>query len=240
MNLKVEAFIYAIVAAFGLAIIWLVKSFWPENIPFDVMSFWNTTGSIKDWLTAAAPIFAWGVGVNIVHLFRQNSGSANNPIFARMVLPTATEVWIDGLKTSVFAGVFEEIYFRWIYFLTAMATVYFFNFLFFDWLGFGIPHWFFVNIWEPLADWTTLHYLHAHIFSEKGWAIGAAMLATNAGFRNGHKYQGFLGYVNSWFIGMFFFWIMFQYGLPVAILVHFTYDFLIFTCAALYVAAKRA
>ena len=62
------------------------------------------------------------------------------------------------------------------------------------------------------------------------------MLYTNAFFRDGHRYQGPIGVLNSWFAGMFLFWIMFTYGLPAAILVHFMYDFLIFSLGAIRVA----
>ena len=61
------------------------------------------------------------------------------------------------------------------------------------------------------------------------WFVGAALLSANAMFRNGHKYQGPIGIVNSWYIGMFLFWIMFQFGLIVAIIVHILYDVIVFT-----------
>lgn len=232
--------IYALAAIVSLTIIGVAKLFFPHLIPFELMSLWNTTGSVGDWFVAGLPIFAWGIGVNIVHLIRIDSGSPNNPAMLRRMLPTGMSVWIEEIKTSLFAGVIEEIYFRWFYFLSAIVVVSFFNLCFFGWLGFGVPEWFFLHLGGPLADWTTFHYLHDHIFDARGWAIGSAMLLSNAGFRNGHKYQGFFGYVNSWFMGMFFFWILFQYGLPAAILLHFIYDFLIGTVAAIYIAAKRA
>ena len=57
------------------------------------------------------------------------------------------------------------------------------------------------------------------------WGIGAGMLAANAFFRDGHKYQGNFGMVNSWFIGMYMFHILFTYGLPECMFAHFAYNF---------------
>lgn len=52
--------------------------------------------------------------------------------------------------------------------------------------------------------------------------------------RNGHAYQGWFGTINSWFLGLYFFYIMLTHGLLAAIVVHFTYDFIIFTIRAFF------
>lgn len=56
--------------------------------------------------------------------------------------------------------------------------------------------------------------------------IFGAVLA-NGWFRDGHKYQGPLGYVNSWYCGMVLLYAAMTYGLWVAIVVHALYDILI-------------
>jgi len=96
----------------------------------------------------------------------------------------------------------------------------------------GLLEWIHLNITAPIADWTTFGALHDQLYHPAGWLAGAAVLSANAGFRDGHKYQGILGYVNSWFLGMVFFWLMFTYGLLAAILVHFLYDLIIFAVTA--------
>ena len=97
-----------------------------------------------------------------------------------------------------------------------------------------------MNVWGPLVDWTTFGYLTKHIFSETGWYVGAAMLYSNAFFRDGYKYQGLMGVINSWFIGMFLFWVTFNYGLPAAILIHFLYDFLLMSVISpIYIMIRR-
>lgn len=41
-------------------------------------------------------------------------------------------------------------------------------------------------------------------------------------------YLGWFGFINSWFIGLYFFCLTFTFGLIAAIVVHVTYDVLIF------------
>lgn len=45
-------------------------------------------------------------------------------------------------------------------------------------------------------------------------------IVANARFRDGHKYQGLLGYIDSWVIGFVFMYAMFTYGLMTAIVLH--------------------
>lgn len=85
----------------------------------------------------------------------------------------------------------------------------------------------------PIADFATLGALHEHLYHPHSWAVGAAILSSNAVFRDGHKYQGPFGIINSWFGGMVLFWVMFNYGLLAAMCIHFLYDFVYFCTIAL-------
>ncbi len=49
-------------------------------------------------------------------------------------------------------------------------------------------------------------------------------VAANATFRDGHKYQGLFGFVNSWFCGMVLLYATITYGLWTAVVVHALYD----------------
>jgi len=223
---------YLATAFGGIFVILLVKWLWPRAIPFGMFEFWTPKGAVADWLYVSLPLLAWGVGVNLViDLLR---GGLTRSAFAG----TPKDIIGGGLLISLWAGLVEEVCFRWLIFLSAVATVQIGNFLIFGWLGFGVPEWFHLSVWGPIADFTTLGALNAQIFHAAGWYVGAAMLYANALFRDGHKYQGLFGTVNSWFTGMFFFWLMFRYGLPAAILVHFLYDLLIFAYAALSAAVR--
>lgn len=56
-----------------------------------------------------------------------------------------------------------------------------------------------------------------------------AVLWSNAQFRNGHKYQGPSGMMNSYVIGLYMFFIAFTHGLIYAIILHVAFDVILFT-----------
>ena len=181
---------------------------------------------------AAWPLFAWGTGISLICvLYTKNDRRMNR---------NAEDILVDGTIISVIAGVVEEITFRWLFFLGNIVSLKITNFLFFGFFGFGIPEWTHLHILGPIVDIITLHGLTPYLFHHTGWAVGAAMIATNSFFRDGHKYQGVFGWTNSWFGGMFFFYLMFTYGLLAAIAVHFLYDFLIFLVRYIDAAIERA
>lgn len=232
------------IAASLMALIIIPLTHWisPGHIPFstgDIWSFHDT--GLGDWFAVGWPIFVWGVVVNIGYQvyrrhFKQESALEWLQRLARgrTTEPTRREVLVGGAIISVFAGVTEEIAFRWLIYLSTFATAAITNWLFFGWAGFGIPEWFQLHVWGPIADWTTFGQLHPWIFDGRTWLVGGAMLATNAFFRDGHKYQGIFGWLNAWFLGMFFFYVMFNYGLLACIVLHITYDLCVFATAALF------
>ncbi len=211
----------------GMTLVVIVtKLFWPEVIPFETFAFWDVRGTSDAWIAACWPAIAWGAGVNIVYqLFRAEEADPATRVIVRLSGATATSVFTDGALVSLKAALIEEPVYRWIFFFGMIVTGKVVNFLFFGFLGFGIPEWFHLNPFGPLADWSTLHALHPSLFHASGWAVGAAVLGSSAAFRSGHAYQGVFGWINSWFMGMFFFWVTFRFGLPIAMAVHFTYDF---------------
>lgn len=204
---------------FGLVLLPFIMWLWPSAVPFGFFEFWKIRGAVSDWFISAWPMFMWGAGVTIIILLITRS--------VRFYHREAGKIIVRGAIESIFAGVVEELTFRWLFFLSNIVLMKIGNFIFFGFLGFGIAEWLHLNIFGPLANFTTLRKLEPYLFHETGWAVGAALLASNAFFRDGHRYQGILGVLNSWFLGMYLFWIMFNYGLIVAVLVHFLYDFLI-------------
>ncbi|MFA7216836.1 MAG: hypothetical protein WC095_02555 [Candidatus Paceibacterota bacterium] len=210
----------------------IIMWIWPDVVPFGFFQLWKVEGTMSQWLISSWPIFVWGAGVTLVHgFFTRNERHINRN--AELIIK-------EGAIVSIIAGVGEEITFRWLFFLDNIVSVKIANWFFFGFIGFGIPAWFHMYIVGPIANWFTLGELESFIFHSTGWAVGAAMLTTNAFFRDGHRYLGFLGFVNSWFLGMFLFWIMFKYGLLAAILIHFTYDFLIYLVHYVDSAIERA
>jgi hypothetical protein len=142
---------------------------------------------------------------------------------------------LAGLVISVWAGIVEEICFRWLIFLASIAMIQLVNIIFC-----GLPRLIHLYIAGPIANFTTIGFLRPYLFHSVTWAVGAGLLSANAAFRDGHKYQGVVGLINSWFGGMFLFWIMFRHGLLAGILIHFLYDLLVFGVRYVDMVIERA
>ena len=216
----------------AMILVLMVKKFWPETIPFSFLYFWKINGSLWEAVKTSWVPFAWGTGMTaLIAMFTRNDPEHNRNAEVHM---------LGGLVISIWAGVAEEICFRWLLFYGAIVGTQVVNWFFFGWLGFGIPEWFYLHIMGPVANFFTLGYLHSILFNGFGWAVGSAVIISNGKFRDGHAYLGWLGYINSWFLGMFFFWLMFHYGLFAAILVHFLYDLFIFGARYVDMVVERA
>jgi hypothetical protein len=227
---------YEISIGTAIMTIVIVQALWPGVIPFEMFSVWQTKGGILDWLAAGWPFLAWGFGIQTLiilvhweHRLMRDTYEAASPIKILKV----------GALISLQAGVVEEISFRWLIFFAQIFWLKVANFLIFGFLGFGLTEFFQVNMFGPIADLTTLGSLQVWLTNPTTWAVGAAMLGTNAFFRDGHAYQGWFGILNSWCLGMAFFWLMFSFGLPSAILIHVLYDLVIFATIALFAAIRK-
>lgn len=179
-----------------------------------------TNNDVLGGITASWLVFLWAGGFTLIlAIFTSNSIAKNK---------RAEENLVRGSIKSLAAGVFEEICFRWAVFLGATIGLQVTNWLLFGWVdGLAGPvKWLHEVIFGPIATFMTLGKAE-DLMLGMGWVVGAAILAANAKFRDGHKYLGFIGFVNSWYIGIFLFYIVFTYGLLAAIVVHFLYNLLI-------------
>jgi len=211
---------YLTTAISTMVFVVLIKLLWPNSIPFKLFEFWRFNGSWVDVFRTSWPLLFWGIGFTAI----ASAVTRNDPKENRHPGLFFT---FEGIS-SVIAGVFEEISFRWMIFYGAIIGAIVSNFLFFGFLGFGIPEWIFNNIAGPVANFLTLGYLKEYLFGPLGWTVGAAIISANGKFRDGHMYKGIIGWINSWFGGMFFFYLMFTYGLLASILIHFLYDIFIY------------
>jgi hypothetical protein len=214
---------------FSFLFVLVVQWLWPKTIPFGTFEFWKKQ-QIFEGIIASWPIFVWGCGVTLIHAFF----TRNRPDVNR----NAESLLIGGAVVSIIAGVFEEMIFRWTIFLSGIVAIKVSNFLFFGFLGFGIPEWFQVNISGPVVNFLTLGKMKWLVI-DMGWVVGAATIAANAKFRAEHAYLGPFGLVNSWIIGFFLFWVMFNYGLLTSIIVHFLYDMFIYIVKYVDAAIER-
>jgi len=240
---KQRTFLQLLVGTFFITFpfICLMKWLWPSLIPFDIFQFWVWDGdTIWDGVKAGLPIFIWGFSIQFFftcfHKFKKEE------------IDNAENFLVGGAIISTIAGVFEELIFRWVLLYSAFIGVQLANFLLFGfvpwmlgdwWSWLELPRLLSWYVVLPIADFMTLRYFSEFLVNQ-GWLLGAAVIAANAKFRDGHKYQGLLGYVNSWYLGLFLFFIMFKYGIVAAILVHFTYDMVIFWVIFLHAAFRRS
>jgi hypothetical protein len=193
-------------------------------VPFTLGTFWYLPETWEPFWWAIAPMLVWGCAINIIFTAAHKGDHPG-------------EILVAGTLVSLHAGILEELVYRWAAFYAAIISVKIGDFLL---GGFMFPHgltWVFHNyVVGHIVNFTTFGFLNDFIFHPTTWAIGAGMIAVNATFRDGHKYQGFWGFWNSWFCGMYLFYVMFTYGLPAAIITHFLYDFIIFATIAAKVA----
>lgn len=221
---KSEWFLSSALSSFILVAI--VKFFWSSITPFGLFEVWHMGhGSTWDGVKAAWPIYLWGCGLTtLVCVCTSNSRSTNR---------NAEDIIGVGTLLSVMAGVTEEIAFRWWFFYGAILGL-----KVLSWITCGLVAWFVTHVPIPIAAFFTPSAMHPYYYGF-GWAVGGAILSSNGKFRNGHLYLGWFGYVNSWFLGLFFFWLMFNYGLLAAILAHWFYDQLIFTAKYIDACVER-
>lgn len=210
---------HAYMIAFLLPVLAAVSWLFPAIFPLGLFQVWVPQGHPVQWLLASLPLFVWGVSVATAR-----SILTRNPRWYNL---RAEAFLKEGMARSTLVGVFEEVKYRWLFFFFGIIANIVFNFLFFGFAGFGLVEWLYTAVFGPLANWITLGLLHDIFFHPAGWVFGAAVLSANAKFRDGHKYQGVVGWINSWFVGIYFFWLMFTFGLLAAIGAHILYNLLV-------------
>lgn len=210
---------YIILLLTWLAAFGLLNLFWGDQVLISFGEIWHHNPDVLGGLASVWFIFLWGGGMTLVMGFIL----INTP---RSYFPG--EVLGHGMWISVNAGIFEEIIFRWLRFAIAMIMLPFLNFI-----TFGFFQWLYGSILIPIANWATFGALHEWLYHPAGWIMGAAIVSANGKFRSAHYENGFFNWVNSWFIGMVMFWLMFNYGLLTAITAHILYDAIIFAIAAM-------
>jgi hypothetical protein len=93
-------------------------------------------------------------------------------------------------------------------------------------ISFGLMLWLYEFITIPITNLITIGLMQNILYGFPLILIASA-LSANAAFRDGHKYQGGFGYINSWFAGLYLLCVMLTFGLLIAIIVHATYNIII-------------
>ncbi len=224
---------YIIVGLGSLLFYGFLHLFWDDRFLMDFADLGSQGRSLWEGLGKVWFIFAWAIGVNIVYGLD------------KIDLPNDTgtgfsDYAIGGSWISLNAGFWEEIIFRWLMFFNAMVTAQFFNFLLGGFINtdYGFTKWFAVSVAGPVANFFTLGQLDGYLLGESNWVMATAIIVAAGKFRDGHKYQGAFGYVNSWFMGMVMFWLLLNYGLWAAIVAHIAYDATVYLTAGAMVSLR--
>ena len=209
----------------GLWALQWVSQLWGGVSYFSLEQLWTSEGTVRDGLNAVWFIFIWGAAVNLYYGFRSVD---------ELTRFSSAHILSAGAWISLNAGVFEELAYRWLRFSIAILSLPVINFILFGFIPgqMGLLHWLYEYILLPIADFTTFGALHDYLFHPASWVIGAAIISANVKFRAAHRYAGILTWINSWFIGMVMFYLMFNYGLLTAIIAHVMYDLFVFGTAA--------
>lgn len=209
-----------ILTALNLAMILVVvKVIFPSSIPFEYFELWRTTGTIAQWCLASWPILAWAIGTTLL-VSSLTSNSTEKNLHAEYILLNA--FWV-----SLRAGLMEEILFRWLHLMLWIPLVKVANLILLAFIDFGLVDLFHQHIIATTTNFFTMDILKEQVGNLNNWSLGAAIIIANSIFTYGHRYMGFIGFVNSWFIGMFMFYLLFKFGLVACIVVHFLYDLFI-------------
>lgn len=217
---------YVLYFLIALALFGVLSVFWGQYVLFSIEDLWLNNPDILAGISKVWFLFAWGiVATLIIGILVRKASRTNDPglIFGK------------GIWLSINAGFFEELIYRWLRFSVAMIVLPFLNLI-----TFGLVKWVYEFILIPIANWVTVGALSEFLFHPASWVIGAAIISANGSFRDAHKANGLINAVNSWFIGMVFFYLMFNFGLVTAIVAHVLYDICVFTTMAITMSWRPA
>lgn len=204
----------------GLVVLPLTHWLAPDFMPLGAADIWSFHGTDpKAWALALLPLMAYAVILQSLV-----SGLAHP---SRLRVRKEDDLLLRMALRASLPALVEEIAFRWLIFLGAIP----FLFLM-DQCTFGLLGWVHVNVLIPLADLSSGYLLTDAFHHPSGWLVGASIVTTNGTFRDGHSYQGPVGWASAWFTGLYYFGLMFTYGLLVAMAGHFVHNLIVQLVAA--------
>lgn len=92
------------------------------------------------------------------------------------------------------------------------------------WRGVNPTYWFYDYGVVPVVNFVTFGAFSGIFYGDAPRLFVFGMVAANAGFRDGHKYQGPIGVLNAWIAGFIMMYATMTYGLWTAICIHAIYD----------------
>lgn len=211
-------------AAIISSLLYWIGSSW-AGIEYGPLWAWERPATVLAGLGDVYYIFIWGAVVMLLvggyHVIRQTPRTAS-----------PKDILTGGFWISADAAIFEELIWRWLVLLGIPVVL-----KALDFITFGLMHWVYSNALIPFANWTTFGILEPQLTSPN-WLFAASILCAGAAFGKQHEHLGPLGQINSWFLGMVFFYLVFNHGIIAAMIAHFMYDMIIFGIGALSAALR--
>lgn len=213
-------------------VICLIKWVWPDVIPYRMFEFFNWHISIVQLWQLTWPLWIY---TGFVLIIQTTSILLEDDKYTiRYIWPSPIKLFVSGIFISFYAGITEEIFFRWLLFYQQIVAYKIFNYI-----TFGLVAWLYLHISRPFICFVSRGSLSQILLTRPQWFIGGSILTSNGRFQDGHKHLGCFGYVNSWIIGIYLFYILFNSGLIACIIVHVIYDLIVFSSGALAIYIKK-
>ena len=224
---------------------------------FSLKENWLKTDDIISSLQEYWFLFAWVGGVSILSHTKIGSFTKARQIFGLNIITSILaglweEIGYRGLFifTAMISIFLVNFFFKWVIIFVLLILMGFLIFKIFEkWflrlivLALGISfvililkwnivqdplYWIYEHITFPILSFCSVKVLNPVLYNpEYSFLFIAGAISANAKFRDGHKYQGWFGYLNSWVVGFVLLHAMIFHGLLVAIIIHASYDLLI-------------
>jgi len=140
-----------------------------------------------------------------------------------------------GTWLALNAGVFEEIMYRWLRLIGAMAVLNILNVV-----TFGLVRLVVSYILAPIVNWASLGILDRPLAGHLGWLVAGGVVLASLRFKNVHRnteqspeskktsFANILGVLTSWYFNLFMFGLVFACGLWTAIVAHVLYELCVY------------
>lgn len=224
---------------------------------FNLSAIWLITNDITASVTQYWYVIAWGIGLALVVDISRSDRKVVSNVLTGTIAGVWEEIGYRGMFifAGIVSIIILNVFFKWALLILLIFAVVVFCILFIlnsdggrllkfmIVVGIAVPisykivhsdfgsnplYWFYENIMFNIWHYLSFGLLDSIIYNKHySFLFIAAAMSANVDFRDGHRYQGLLGWLNSWTIGYILLHAMMNHGIVVAIIVHALYNFCI-------------